>query len=103
MLYKFQSRAAATVIMLPANGQQLLRIIGKPPDEMHGIITAAQIPAAIAALQAAIAADEAAPAQSASTNDEGEAPQPAVSLRQRAAPFMELLRRSLVAGRDVVW
>jgi len=103
MLYKFQSRAAATVIMLPANGQQLLQIIGKPSDEAHGIITAAQIPAAIAALQAAIAADEAAPAQSASTHDEGEAALPTVSLRQRAAPFMELLRRSLAAGRDVVW
>jgi len=103
MLYKFQSRAAATVIMLPANGEQLLRIIGKPADEAHGIITAAQIPVAIAALQAAIAADEAAPAPPTAPNDEDEAPQPTVSLRQRAAPFMELLRRSLAAGRDVVW
>jgi len=103
MLYKFQSRAAATVIMLPTNGGQLLRIIGKSPDEMHGIITVAQIPAALAALQAAIAADEAAPAQPTTPNDEDEAPQPTVSLRQRAAPFIELLRRSLAAGRDVVW
>jgi len=103
MLYKFQSRVAATVIMLPANGGQLLRIIGKSPEEMHGIITAAQIPAAIAALQAAIAADEAAPVPPIAPNDEDEAPQPTVSLRQRAAPLMELLRRSLAAGRDVVW
>ncbi len=48
MLYKFKSRATADVIMLEANGRQLLQIIGKSPDP-HGIVTAAQIPAALQA------------------------------------------------------
>ena len=58
MPYKFKSRATADLIMLDANGRKLLEIIGKSPDEVHGIITVEQIPAAIAALEAA-AAEEA--------------------------------------------
>ena len=45
MLYKFKSQATADVIMLEVNGRQLLEIIGKQPGP-HGIITAAQVPAA---------------------------------------------------------
>ncbi|WP_019043618.1 DUF1840 family protein, partial [Comamonas testosteroni] len=55
MPYKFKSRATADLIMLDANGRKLLEIIGKSPDEVHGIITVEQIPAAIAALEAAAA------------------------------------------------
>lgn len=58
MLYKFKSRSAPDLIMLEPHGRQILQIIGKTPGPT-GIITAAQIPAAMAALQAAVAADEA--------------------------------------------
>ena len=51
MLYKFKSRATADLIMLEANGRQVLEIIGKTPDDEHGIITVEQIPAAISALE----------------------------------------------------
>ena len=50
MPYKFKSRATADLIMLDANGRKLLEIIGKSPDEVHGIITVEQVPAAVAAL-----------------------------------------------------
>jgi Fe-S cluster assembly ATPase SufC len=57
MIYKFKSQAAADVIMLQSNGEQMLAIIGKEPAA-QGVITAAQMPAAIAALEAAIVVHE---------------------------------------------
>lgn len=108
MLYKFKSRATADVIMLEPNGRQLLRIIGKNPDDAHGIVTAAQIPGAMAALEAAVAADEAARGATADedeerADDEQGAAHDKVRLRQRAAPFIDMLRRSAADGHDVVW
>lgn len=66
-------------------------------------MTAAQIPGAIAALEAAVIADEAQP--EAQENDEAAAEEinEAVRLRQRAAPFIEMLKRSAAADVDVVW
>ena len=54
MLYKFKSRATADLIMLEPNGRQLVQIMGKTPGQ-GGIVTAEQIPGAIAAIEAAIA------------------------------------------------
>ena len=106
MLFKFKSRAMADLIMLEPNGRQLLEIIGKSPGA-HGIVTVAQIPAAIAALEAAVAADEAAgnaPPDEDEGTDEVDAPQrDRVRLRQRAAPFIDMLRRSAAEEHDVVW
>jgi Domain of unknown function (DUF1840) len=104
MLYKFKSQATADVIMLHANGRQMLEIIGKD-DTPQGIITVAQIPAAVVALEAAVAAHELAKSRQAVT-EEAQADEPegdGVMLRQRAAPFIDLLRRSAGAGKDVVW
>lgn len=107
MLFKFKSRATADLIMLEPNGRQLLEIIGKSPDDAHGIVTAAQIPVAIAALEAAVAADEAAgaaPAEEGEDADEDLQPaRDSVRLRQRAAPFIDMLRRSAAEEHDVVW
>lgn len=106
MLYKFKSQAAADVIMLHDNGLQMLKIIGKD-DTPQGIITATQIPAAIAALEAAVIAHEAARQRAEAQqkqDDQAEAPQgDGVMLRQRAAPFIALLKCSAEAGKDVVW
>ncbi len=107
MLYKFKSRATADLIMLEPQGRQMVTIVGKTPGP-NGIVTAAQIPAAIAALEAAVVADE---AQHAADNAETEADEQAttddrrdlVRLRQRAAPFIEMLRKSAAEGADVVW
>lgn len=104
MLYKFKSQACADVIMLQMNGEQMLTIIGKTHSP-QGIITVVQIPAAIAALDAAIVRHEEA------QSHRLESPQPeevdieddGVMLRQRAAPFIELLSRSAAAEKDVVW
>ena len=96
MLYKFKSKAAGDVIMLGRNGDQVLRIVGKEPAD-KGIIEAADLGAAIAALEAAVAADELA-AQSADA-----APRERVSLRQRAWPLVEMMKRAQRAGQPIVW
>jgi len=103
MIYKFKSQAAADVIMLRLNGDQMLAIVGKQPAP-QGIITVAQIPAAIAALEAAIVTHEAAQSHRAEQPQaEVEVEGDSVRLRDRAAPFIELLRTSAQAGKDVVW
>ncbi len=106
MLYKFKSRATADVIMLEANGRQLLQIIGKSPDA-HGIVTVAQIPAALQALEAAVSEDQARSKDSAQEEGEGDAADgksaAAVHLHQRAAPLIDMLRRSAAEKADVTW
>ena len=107
MLYKFKSRATADLILLEPHGRRLLQAMGREPAR-QGIVTAAQIPSAIAALEAAVAADErrraeAAQADEAKETESGDAEQVTVTLRQRAAPFIDMLRRSAAEGQDVVW
>lgn len=106
MLYKFKSKAAADLIMLEPQGRQILQIIGKTPGA-NGIVTAAQIPDAISALEAAVVASEAQPpvaeGQEGEDEDEQGRRAEAVRLRQRAAPFIEMLRKSAAEKADVVW
>lgn len=105
MIYKFKSKAAGDVIMLGPNGDQLLRLIGKEPAP-KGIIEAATMPAAMAAIERAIAADEQARAQAeALAASEGRAlpPREGVSLHQRAWPLIESMKRSHAANADIVW
>ena len=94
MIYKFKSPATGDLIMLGPQGDQMLRALGREPSP-KGIIEPADMPAAIAALQAAIAADER-PAE----QDDKPAP---VGLRQRLWPMVEMLRRALAADAPVVW
>ncbi len=101
MLYKFKSKTTGNLIMLESNGQRILEIIGKTPGP-KGIVLAAQMPAAIACLQAAIA-QEAIDTQAAPDKHEtGEADSP-LGLRQRALPFIDMLKRCSEDGSDVVW
>ena len=106
MLYKFKSRAAADLIMLEPQGRQILEIIGKAPSP-SGIVTVAQIPDAISALEAAVLASEAQPPvqESSDTQDDDDASarSDTVRLRQRAAPFIDMLRKSVAEKADVVW
>jgi len=94
MIYKFKSPATGDLIMLAPHGDQLLRILGREPAA-QGIINGADMPAALAALQAAIAADEQPP--------EEEGAPPPVGLRQRLWPMVEMLRRAQAADAAVVW
>ena len=105
MLYKFKSRVTGDVIMLEPNGRRLLEIIGKDPGA-PGIIEATGAPAAIQALEAAIAreeADQKAAIDEAAALGEAVPHFEGISLRQRAVPLIDMLRRSEKAGKEVVW
>ncbi len=103
MLYEFKSRATGNLVMLQAAAEQILTIIGKSPGKT-GVIVPDQMPAAIAALQAAIEQDRKAaePPESTGT-DRNDERQPVVSLKQRAWPFIEMLQAAHSAGKDITW
>ena len=105
MIYKFKSKAAGDVIMLAKSGDEVLRCIGKPAAAT-GIVEAAAMPEAMRAIEAAIAADEAARERAEQeARNEGHAlpPREGVSLRQRAWPLVEMMKRSHAAGEPIVW
>ncbi len=105
MIYKFKSKAAGDVIMLGPNGDQVLTLIGKSPAP-KGIIEAADMPAAMQALEAAVVEDERAREEAAAEAERESKPPPrtdAVSLRQRAWPLVEMMKRAHAAGHDIVW
>jgi hypothetical protein len=114
MLYKFKSKTTGDLIMLQPSGRRVLGIIGKdtePGDDgdvgaARGIILPEQMAAAIAALEAAVTQDEAARDAAVAQAQARNEPPPqleAVSLSQRAQPFIEMLRRCREAGTEIVW
>lgn len=98
MIYKFKSAASGDLIMLGPHGDQLLRLLGREPAA-RGIIEPVAMPGAMAALQAAVAAEEQGPAD----DDTDLSAKPAVGLRQRLWPMIDMLRRSQAANEPVVW
>ncbi len=106
MLYKFKSKATGDVIMLEPNGRRVLEIIGKDTATGKGIILPEQMTAAVAALEAAIVQEDAerkAAVAEALVNQEAPPRFEAISLRQRALPLIDMLRRCEKAGTEIVW
>lgn len=100
-MYKFKSKATGDLVMTQPVGERVLSIIGKATTP-QGIIEVGQMPAAIAALEAAVAAEPA----GAGKPDDADAPEPAreaVGLRQRVWPMVEMLKRALAEQQPVVW
>ena len=105
MIYKFKSKADGDVIMTGPAGDDVLRVIGKSPAA-QGIIETGSMGAAIAAIEQAVAADEAARAQAekeATAAGTQLAPRDGVTLRQRAWPLVEMMKRSIKERADIVW
>jgi len=99
MIYKFKSKAAGDLIMLGPNGDQMLRILGREPS-VQGIVDVEQLAPAIAALRAAVQAEE---ARAEASKDEEVPGRNVVSLRQRLWPVIETFERALAAREPVVW
>ena len=99
MLYKFKSKAAGDLIMLEPNGRQVLQIVGKEPGP-KGILLPAEMPAAIAALEAAIARED---AERATAGEGGKAKGDGVSLKQRALPLIDMMKRASKENEEIVW
>jgi hypothetical protein len=105
MLYKFKSKAAGDVIMLPASGERVLRILGREPAA-KGILEVAAMPAAMRAIAAAVAQDEEERREAeaeAAAQGTPLAPRESVTLRQRAWPLLEMIKRSHASKTDIVW
>ena len=99
MHYVFRSRSDADLIMMGPVGDRLLHIVGKEPAP-SGIIEAAALPAAIAAIEAAVAADRRERGGDEAAED---AKEPRIGLAQRAWPLLEMMKRALADKNDIVW
>lgn len=105
MLYKFKSKAAGDVIMTGPIGDAVLRTMGKEPGA-KGIVLPADMPGAIAALESAVLAEEQARQQAeADARADGKTlpSREGVSLRQRAWPLVEMMKRAHAADEEIVW
>ena len=100
MLYVFRSKAAADLIMLEAVGDQLLRILGRAPAP-SGIIETAALPAAIQALEAAVADERNRRGQGGDAEEDQK--EKRVGLAQRAWPMLEMMKRAVAEKADIVW
>lgn len=106
MLVTFKSKAAADVPMYAEHAQMLLTLVGKslePQSAPKGIITAAEVPGALATLKSA--ADSSRRSEKSKDDrddDHGDRPL-SVGLAQRAFPLIDMLERAAKDGRDVVW
>ena len=105
MLYKFRSKAAGEVIMVGPVGDEILRIIGRQPAP-HGVIVPATMPAAMLAIAEAIAREESQPPQPETDSAEQDPDllrDERVTLRQRAWPFVEMMKRAHAENADIDW
>ena len=106
MLYRFKSQATADVLMLEANARQLLSVVGKTAGA-QGIFTIEQIPAAISALEAAVRHENESHRHNhdalASEGHDETAEREHVSMHQRAAPLIDMLKRSIAEDKEVTW
>lgn len=105
MLYKFKSKAAGDVIMTAPVGDRLMRVVGRDPAA-KGIFEPADLPQLIQSLEQAIHAEEEARRQAeAEALAEGRTPPKGegITLRQRAWPLIEMMKRSAAADAEIVW
>ena len=98
MIYKFKSRATGDLIMTQPVGERVLALIGKAVTP-QGIIEVDQMPAAMSALEAAVAAESPKP----DADDDGAPKGDRVSLRQRVWPMVEMMKRALAEKQPITW
>ena len=104
-MYRFKSKADGDLIMMTPVGDQMLRLIGREPAA-QGIIEVAALPAAISALEQAIAVADAQAKKTgagAADADDDAGGARGIGIRQRAWPLLEMMRRSLAQRADIVW
>lgn len=108
-LVVFRSRAAGEMFMFVETAQRIFDILERP-DAPRGVITAEQVPDALARLTRAVEAERAellAAAQAEKAAELRGEPAPpsarAISLAQRAWPLMEMLRAAGKRNVEVTW
>jgi len=98
MIYKFKSRATGDLIMTQPVGERVLALIGKDRTP-QGIIEVGQMPAAIGALESAVAAE----APLGTGDDDAADKADRVSLRQRVWPMVEMMKRAQAENQPITW
>ncbi|MDI1246621.1 MAG: DUF1840 domain-containing protein [Rhodoferax sp.] len=109
MLYKFKSKVTGEVIMLQANGQRMLEIIGKhtaAEPSVKGILLPEHMAQALQALKDAVETEEAQHKEAMAQAQAEKLPAPRfepISLRQRSLPFMAMIRQCLQEDAAITW
>jgi hypothetical protein len=109
-LVVFRSKAAGEIFMFAETARRIFEIIGKQ-EAPRGVITAEQVPDALARLTAAVEEEKAqlkaaqAQAEEAARRgeDDAEKGERAITLAQRAWPLIEMLRAAQKMNVDVTW
>ena len=109
-LVVFRSKAAGEIFMFAETARRIFAIIGKA-DTARGVISAEQLPEAIARLTAAVEeekaqlrqAREAAELAERRGEPAEETAAQAITLAQRAHPLLEMLRAAQKKRADVTW
>lgn len=97
MLVTFTTDAYADITMFGDIALALLRMMGHSAT-VPGAILAADVPAALSRLKAAIEAEKAAP-----PIEDRDADEPVVSMAHRALPLINLLAAAAKAESNVMW
>jgi hypothetical protein len=100
MLVTFSCPAHADITMFGDVAIRLIRMMGHS-GTVPSAILAEDVPAAHKRLQAAVEEDGRAHEHQESTNSDDE--EPAISLRHRAVPLLELLEAAKAAKCNVMW
>lgn len=104
MIVRFTTRTGALTLHGEA-ALALLRAMGHS-GTVPGAILAADLPAALASLRQALAAQAAPEPPTAAPDDPDDADEerePPVTLRMRAVPFVDLLETAITRDSDLMW
>jgi hypothetical protein len=103
MLVQFESKVGGFT-MFGEVAVQLLKMMGHS-GTVPSAILAADIPAAVERLRAALRAHQEPPPEpeAAAGDARGDQSEPRVPLRTRAVPLIDLLERAAQRGADVMW
>jgi hypothetical protein len=107
-LVVFRSKAAGEIFMFAETARRIFEIIGKA-EAPRGVITAEQVPDALARLNAAVEEEKAQlkaaqeHAEESERRGEETAGARAITLAQRAFPLLEMLRAAQKKKVDVTW
>ncbi|MCX7892495.1 MAG: DUF1840 domain-containing protein [Burkholderiales bacterium] len=102
MLITFKSKASGSITMFADVAKTLLKMMGQS-GESPGAILAADVPAALARLKAAVAAEKER-AKGEPVDEEKERREgPAVGIATRAFPLVKLLEEAAAGEADVLW
>jgi Domain of unknown function (DUF1840) len=110
MLYRFQSRETADLLMLQPVAERVLALLGKDAAA-PGVLTWTEMPQAISCLKTEVERERLAlldPAPQTESPEETPSDQAdhsanLIQFRQRVAPFIAALERCHAAQKDLIW